>query len=154
MARTVARDGNGSPIGRRSAAAGKPKRVTGTAHPKPETLTDVGEAMAALGGLARAAAQELALASTEAKNAALTAAAREMRAQTAAILESNTRDLAVVREGRATPAFLDRLGPGEDVLGRGHQVFWLVCLRISSRAMARLCTSSGPSTMRSVRALA
>jgi glutamate-5-semialdehyde dehydrogenase len=76
---------------------------------KPETLADVGKAMAALGRQARAAAQELALAPTKAKNAALMAAAGEMRAQVAAILDANARDLAAVREHRATAAFLDRL---------------------------------------------
>jgi glutamate-5-semialdehyde dehydrogenase len=76
---------------------------------KPETLADVGKAMAALGRQARAAAQELALAPTKAKNAALMAAAGEMRAQVAAILDANARDLAALREHRATAAFLDRL---------------------------------------------
>ncbi len=65
--------------------------------------------MAALGGRAREASRALALASTEAKDAALNAAARELRAQTAAILDANARDLAAAREGRPTPAFLDRL---------------------------------------------
>ena len=76
---------------------------------RPETLEGVTDVMAALGQAAREAARALALASSAAKNAVLTAAAREMRAQTAAILEANARDLAAVREGRATPAFLDRL---------------------------------------------
>jgi glutamate-5-semialdehyde dehydrogenase len=89
---------------------GNTRRVSRQPAPvKPETLADVGKAMAALGRQARAAAQELALASTKAKNAALMAAAGEMRAQVAAILDANARDLAAVREGRATPAFLDRL---------------------------------------------
>src|SRR5882757_7029987 len=80
-----------------------------TAVAKPETLADVGEAMAVLGRGARAAAQELALASTNAKNAALQAAAGELRAQTATMLEANARDLATARERGATAAFLDRL---------------------------------------------
>jgi glutamate-5-semialdehyde dehydrogenase len=67
--------------------------------------------MAALGRQAREAARALALASAETKNAALAAAAGELRQQTAAILDANARDLAAVKsgEGRATPAFLDRL---------------------------------------------
>ena len=90
--------------------AGSSRRVSRQPSPvKPETLADVGKAMAALGRQARAAAHELALASTKAKNAALMAAAGEMRAQTAAILDANARDLAAAGEGRATAAFLDRL---------------------------------------------
>jgi len=92
-------------------AAGSSRRVSRQPAPaKPETLADVGKAMAALGRQARAAAQELALAPTKAKNAALMAAAGEMRAQVAAILDANARDLAAVREHRATAAFLDALG--------------------------------------------
>ena len=91
------------------AGRGSARASRRSAPVKPETLTDVGESMAALGALARAAARELALASTQAKNAALIAAAGEMRAQTAVILEANARDLAVARENRATAAFLDRL---------------------------------------------
>jgi glutamate-5-semialdehyde dehydrogenase len=78
--------------------------------------------MAALGSRAREAARALALASTQAKDAALNAAARELRAHTAAILDANARDLASVREGRATAAFLDRLtlDPGRiEAMARG-----------------------------------
>ena len=109
MARTVANYGNGSPARRRGAAARKPKSAVGAPRRRRETLESVAEAMAALGRRSREAARELALASSEAKGAALTAAAREMRAQTAAILDANARDLAAVKEGRATAAFLDRL---------------------------------------------
>ena len=66
--------------------------------------------MAELGRAARAAARELALASTEAKNAALQAAAREIRAQTSAILAANSEGPRR-RQGRRRrrAAFLDRL---------------------------------------------
>ena len=102
------RSGKPQSVAKAALAAGRsPRRASRPA--KPETLVDVGEAMAALGRQAREAARELALASSEAKNAALLAAAREMRAQTPAILDANARDLAAVGEGRATAAFLDRL---------------------------------------------
>ncbi|HEY5829569.1 MAG TPA: glutamate-5-semialdehyde dehydrogenase, partial [Hyphomicrobiaceae bacterium] len=65
--------------------------------------------MAGLGRAARAAARELALASTEAKNAALQAAAREIRAQASAILAANRKDLAAAKAAGTTAAFLDRL---------------------------------------------
>jgi glutamate-5-semialdehyde dehydrogenase len=80
-----------------------------TTKVRPETTQSVTEAMSVLGGLAREAARELALANAEAKNAALTAAAREIRTQVAGILDANARDLAVVAKERATAAFLDRL---------------------------------------------
>jgi glutamate-5-semialdehyde dehydrogenase len=80
-----------------------------TTKVRPETTQSVTEAMSVLGGLAREAARELALANAKAKNAALTAAAREIRTQVAGILDANARDLAVVAKERATAAFLDRL---------------------------------------------
>src|SRR5262245_21681284 len=92
-----------------SATSSKVKSASRSSAPRPETVEDVAEAMAARGRRAREAARGLTLASTEAKNAALTAAARELRAQAAAILDANARDLAAVTEGRATAAFLDRL---------------------------------------------
>src|SRR5262245_36061544 len=70
---------------------------------------DVGKAMVALGREARAAARQLALASTAAKNAALLAAAQEIRSQASTIIAENQRDLAATEEMRATAAFLDRL---------------------------------------------
>jgi glutamate-5-semialdehyde dehydrogenase len=108
MTKPSAQRGTASSL-RRGATAKRAGSTAGKLRPRPETLADVGEAMTALGHQGRTAARELATASTKAKNAALTAAARELRAQTSVILEANARDLAAVKEGRATAAFLDRL---------------------------------------------
>jgi glutamate-5-semialdehyde dehydrogenase len=76
---------------------------------KPETISDVGAAMRAIGLAAREAARGLALASSEAKNAALTAAAAAIRSQTAAVLAANERDLNEAASAGVSAAFLDRL---------------------------------------------
>ncbi|TVR98132.1 MAG: glutamate-5-semialdehyde dehydrogenase [Rhodospirillales bacterium] len=65
--------------------------------------------MRRLGLEARAAAAELALASTEAKNHALCQAAANIRARSGAILAANARDLAAGKAKRLTAAMLDRL---------------------------------------------
>src|ERR1700754_4707486 len=58
---------------------------------------------------ARAAARVLALAPTEQKNRALEAIERAIRANAAKILAANAEDVAEVKAGGATSAFLDRL---------------------------------------------
>src|ERR1700704_6716058 len=58
---------------------------------------------------ARAAARVLALASPEQKNRALEAIERAIRANASAILAANAEDVAEVRAGGATSAFIDRL---------------------------------------------
>jgi glutamate-5-semialdehyde dehydrogenase len=58
---------------------------------------------------ARVAARVLALASAEQKNRALEAIERAIRAGSAAILAANAEDVAEVRAGGASAAFLDRL---------------------------------------------
>src|SRR3954447_19399847 len=58
---------------------------------------------------ARAAARTLALASPEQKNLALEAMERAIRANASAILAANAEDVADVRAGGATSAFIDRL---------------------------------------------
>src|SRR5258706_8698710 len=58
---------------------------------------------------ARAAARVLALASPEQKNHALEAMERAIRANASAILAANAEDVAEVRAGGASPAFIDRL---------------------------------------------
>src|SRR5229473_4692965 len=58
---------------------------------------------------ARAAARVLALASSEQKNHALTAIERAIRANASAILGANAEDVAEVRAGGASDAFIDRL---------------------------------------------
>lgn len=65
--------------------------------------------MRELGAHAKAAARELALASTDAKNTALTAAAAALRAATPAILAANAKDLDAAKARGVTDAFLDRL---------------------------------------------
>lgn len=58
---------------------------------------------------ARAAARVLALASPEQKNRALEAIAHAIRSHAQAILSANAEDVAEVRAGGATSAFIDRL---------------------------------------------
>src|SRR5712671_6629771 len=58
---------------------------------------------------ARAAARVLALASPEQKNHALDAIERAIRANASAILGANAEDVAEVRAGGASDAFIDRL---------------------------------------------
>ncbi|HEX4927421.1 MAG TPA: glutamate-5-semialdehyde dehydrogenase [Burkholderiales bacterium] len=65
--------------------------------------------MRGLGAAARAAARELARASTEAKNGALAAMAAEIRAHAPEILDANARDVAGARKTGHDAAFLDRL---------------------------------------------
>src|SRR5882724_2192260 len=90
------------------------------------TLTDTGTEMSAplkaidgnadlpalmteLARNARTAARTLALASPKQKNRALDAMERAIRANAAAILAANAEDVAEVRAGGATAAFIDRL---------------------------------------------
>src|ERR1700674_2158847 len=90
------------------------------------TLTDAGTTMSAplkavdgnadlpalmteLARSARAAAQVLALASPEQKNRALDAIERAIRAHASEILAANAEDVAEVRAGGASAAFIDRL---------------------------------------------
>src|SRR4030088_2016376 len=90
------------------------------------TLTDAGTDMSAplkaidgnadlpvlmtdLAARARAAARVLALSSPAQKNHALEAMARAIRANESAILAANAEDVAEVRAGGATSAFIDRL---------------------------------------------
>ena len=70
---------------------------------------DLQSEMEAIGAAAKAAAAELAIATTAAKNAALKAAAAALREDAAAILEANARDMAAGRDKGLTPALLDRL---------------------------------------------
>jgi glutamate-5-semialdehyde dehydrogenase len=79
---------------------------------KPERIdkqAPTAELMHAMGKGARAAARELALASTDAKNAALRAAAQALRKATPEILAANATDLAAAREAGRPAAFIDRL---------------------------------------------
>jgi len=64
--------------------------------------------MAAIGERARAAAGQMALASTEAKNGALVAAAAAIRRDCDAILAANRRDIEAVK-GRLSDSMIDRL---------------------------------------------
>jgi glutamate-5-semialdehyde dehydrogenase len=73
-----------------------------------ETPTVVAE-MAAIGRAARAAARQLANASTAAKNKALLAAAASIRRNAAAILAENALDVADVKKANVAPSFVDRL---------------------------------------------
>src|SRR5215212_11339448 len=77
------------------------KAIDGTAD-LPALMTD-------LAGHARAAARVLALAPPEQKDRALEAIERAIRANAAKILAANAEDVAEVRAGGATSAFIDRL---------------------------------------------
>src|SRR5215468_3191898 len=70
---------------------------------------DLPALMGDLAKAARAAARVLALAPTEQKNRALEAIERAIRANAAKILAANAEDVAEVKAGGATSAFLDRL---------------------------------------------
>src|ERR1700726_2053914 len=70
---------------------------------------DLPALMSELARSARAAARVLALASPEQKNRALDAMERAIRANAPAILAANAEDVAEVRAGGATSAFIDRL---------------------------------------------
>jgi glutamate-5-semialdehyde dehydrogenase len=70
---------------------------------------DLPALMTELAARARAAARVLGLASPDLKNRALDAIARAIRANAPAILAANSEDVAEVRAGGATSAFIDRL---------------------------------------------
>src|SRR3982074_2118037 len=70
---------------------------------------DLPHLMTELATRARAAARVLSLASTEQKNRALDAMERAIRANASAILAANAEDVAEIRAGGATSAFIDRL---------------------------------------------
>jgi glutamate-5-semialdehyde dehydrogenase len=70
---------------------------------------DVKTYMLAVGQRARAAAREVARASTEAKNRALLAAAAAIRRDAANLVAANAEDLASARAGGKDAAFIDRL---------------------------------------------
>src|SRR6266481_1941870 len=70
---------------------------------------DLPALMTELAANARAAARVLSLASPEQKNRALDAIERAIRTNAPAILAANAEDVAEVRAGGATSAFIDRL---------------------------------------------
>ena len=70
---------------------------------------DLHGAMQDMGRAARAAARELARATTEAKNAALAAMAAGIRSASATILRANERDVKKARKDGCDAAFVDRL---------------------------------------------
>ena len=76
-----------------------------TNHP----LDAVAVAMLNMGQAARAAAAEMALASTKAKNLALTAAAQSLRDRRHEVLTANANDLTAARARGTSCSFLDRL---------------------------------------------
>src|SRR5487761_2377609 len=74
-----------------------------------EANADLPALMTDLAARARAAARVLALASPEQKNRALDAIEHALRSHAPAILAANAEDVAEVRAGGASPAFIDRL---------------------------------------------
>jgi glutamate-5-semialdehyde dehydrogenase len=77
--------------------------------PSVEDVDDLAATMREIGRRARVAARPLALASVAQKDAALAAMASAIRARKTDILNANGEDVAEAKEGRATPAFIDRL---------------------------------------------
>ncbi len=73
------------------------------------SMSDVAAVMAVIGRNAKAAARQLAVASTEAKNKALHAMADAIVANAAKILAANAEDLKQVEGKGLLPSFLDRL---------------------------------------------
>ena len=74
---------------------------------------DIAALMGRIGAAAKAAAAELAGASTEAKNRALAAAALHLRANASTILAANSEDMAAGRDKGLSSAMLDRLALDE-----------------------------------------
>jgi glutamate-5-semialdehyde dehydrogenase len=70
---------------------------------------DIAGEMDKLGRRARAAVQELALASADTKNTALRVAAATLRARTADLLAANALDMSAAEERKLAPSLLDRL---------------------------------------------
>jgi glutamate-5-semialdehyde dehydrogenase len=75
----------------------------------PSAATDIAAYMRETGRAARAAARELARASTEAKNGALRAMAAQIRARSAELIEANRADVAQAKQAGRDAAFVDRL---------------------------------------------
>src|SRR5512143_1622845 len=73
------------------------------------TFTDLAQYMSEVGAAARAAARELARASTSAKNDALTAMAAAIRRDEATLLVANAEDVAAAKRAGRDAAFVDRL---------------------------------------------
>ncbi|MBT4219926.1 MAG: glutamate-5-semialdehyde dehydrogenase [Rhodospirillaceae bacterium] len=71
--------------------------------------TDIAALMQGMGKAAKAAASELASASTAAKNTALTESAKALRDSKAAILDANAKDMAAGEKKGLKGSFLDRL---------------------------------------------
>jgi len=86
-----------------------PTATASRAVPTATAVADVEALMQGLGAAARAAATELANASTEAKNTALREAAASLRDRTESILAANARDMAAGRDKGLSAAMLDRL---------------------------------------------
>jgi glutamate-5-semialdehyde dehydrogenase len=83
--------------------------MTNLAVPGLGTFADVGAYMQGVGAAARAAARDVARASTGAKNAALLAMANAVREDIDAFLTANADDVAAARSAGHDSAFVDRL---------------------------------------------
>ena len=85
---------------------------------------DIAGEMDKLGRRARAAVQELALASADTKNTALRVAAATLRARTADLLAANALDMSAAEERKLAPSLLDRLKLDEariDAIAAGRE---------------------------------
>lgn len=71
--------------------------------------SDVATLVADLGPRAKAAARELAMATTDERNLALTEAAKALRERSADVLAANARDLESISDSGKDAAFIDRL---------------------------------------------
>ena len=83
--------------------------MTNLAVPGLGTFADVGAYMQGVGEAARAAARDVARASTGAKNAALLAIAKAIREDTVTLIAANADDVAAARSAGHDSAFVDRL---------------------------------------------
>lgn len=70
---------------------------------------DTAALMQSIGGNARAASRELAIATAEQKNLALTSAAAALRASQKTIIDANARDIAAAEAADRPASFIDRL---------------------------------------------
>src|SRR4051794_23051983 len=85
------------------------RAMSNLAVPGLGTFADVGAYMQGVGEAARAAARDVARASTGAKNGALLAMAKAVRDDAGALIAANAEDVAAARNARHDSAFVDRL---------------------------------------------
>ena len=101
---------------------------------------DVAAVMREIGRRAQAAARPLALATAEQKDCALAAMAEAIRMRKGEILNANTDDVREAKDGRATPAFIDRLALDDARVGA------------MAKSLRRKCSTAWSTSSRSLTA--